>query len=219
MTRDRLSPLADPRTRTLTGSVATAELAQLGLPGHIVRQAVEHGAGTARASASLGYPRIYSGLRMWAESGNALVELGYEHGWEREHFGGVEPLVNRTIGCVIIVTAGDGATGEEHYQPQVRYDRPDLVQNIVRGGLNNLLTPTRDDWQVWFLLHNLNVQERVAGPVQAELSQPEDLDDGYVTGWITRILIAGTDGGEGVATRKPDAEPSEPVVTIRRRAS
>lgn len=223
---DRLTPFGNGRARILTGALAEAQLERLGLPGGIVRDAVEHGAGAARSVSTSEYPKNHAGVRMWAETGAAIVSQAYEFGWERERCGGVEPLVNRMLGVAILVTAGDGCTGEDRYNPHARYERPDLVRGIVRGGLNTLLSPAReDDWEIYFLLHHLDHQRDLErGYVAAELSAPLDItDDGRVTEWHTRIMIpAGTpDDGEParVTAPSPVTEPPSPAVTIRRRAS
>lgn len=219
-----LTPFGDGRTRIVTGASAEAELDRLALPGDIVRDGIEHGAGTARAASTSDYPRTYAGIRMWSETGAAIINQAYALGWEREHCGGVAPLVNRTLGLAIIVTAGDGCTGDERYDPDVRYERPELVRAIVRGELNTLLSPAPEDWDVYFLLHYVGDQDPERGFVPAELSRPEGLDgEGRVTRWRTRILIpAGGTGDDGVGRRTappPMVEPPSPAVTIRRRAS
>jgi hypothetical protein len=213
-------PSEDALSLVRTDSSARARLEQLGFtPPSIVRDALQHGAGTAK-SVTPWHPAAYGGYRMWAETIFALSWLGNDAGWEKEPVNGVELVTNHLTSVAVIVTAGNAATGFENYRPECRYDRPEMVQAIVNGTLDRLWDPERrrSDWQVWFLLHKLAAPSDV---VRAELSLPASIGpDGQVTRWVERLIIPGTSTGGGVerSAEEPDTTP-EPVVTVRRRAS
>lgn len=221
MSRSRIR-FAHPTTRLITGAEAQAKLAQLGFREGIVRDAIEVAAGRGRSVITSFYPRTYAGYSMWAETVGQLAQLGEDAGWGREHCRGVEPVVNHERGRAVIVVAGDGATASEHYEPQVRQDRGDVFQDILSGGLENLLDPAPvGPWEIWFLLHNTHAPGADENPVPAELSRPLGLDsEGYVTNWDTRIVIPQGGSGDGVARRRqPGTGGADTAVTIRRRAS
>lgn len=213
---------AQPTTNLLTGAEAEAKLAQLGFKKGLVRDALEIAAGRGRSVITTFYPRTYAGYSMWAEAIGQLSQLGEEDGWRREHCRGVEPVVNHERGRAVIVVAGDGSTGSEHYEPQVRQDRGDVFQDILKGGLENLLDPAPGGpWEIWFLLHNTHAPGADENAVPAELSMPLGLDsDGYVTRWDTRIVIPQGGTGDGAARRRQlDTGGTDTAITIRRRAS
>lgn len=207
-------------SRIRTGAEALSRLEQLGFtPPTIVRDAVQHGAGTAR-SVTPWHPVGYGGIRMWAETVSALAEHGRRCDWEHEAVKGVDLVTNHRTGVAVIVTAGDAATGLEDYRPDARYERPEMVQAIVNGTLDTLWDAEhgRADWQVWLLLHNVAANQ---GDVPAELSLPAAIGDGgHVTGWVERLLIPADDDRDGNRrTMDAPAVPPAPVVTVRRRAN
>lgn len=218
-TEDRLS-VGDMATKVSTGPLASARLQQLGFsPPALVREALEFAGGTAR-SVTPWHPAGYAGTRMWAETTFSLSMLGRECDWQHEAVKGVDLVTNHQTGTAIIVTAGDAATGFEKYRPETRYERPEMVQAIVNGTLDTLWDAQgdRNDWQVWFLLHNVAIDSDV---VPAELSLPAGIGaSGRVTRWVERVIIPA--GGSLDSQRMPVAEPEtplEPLVEVRRRVS
>ena len=172
------------------------------------------GAAGARGTNEL-HPRSYPGQRMWAESVASLRLETMPHGWVPEEYLGVDLVVQRTLGIAFIVTAGDGATGDDRYVPQVRYERRDVIRGLVNGALDHLFGRAEAQrWRVWFVLHYL-----AAGGLRAELAEPRWVDrGGWVSGWKERILIP--DAVFGSPTRRTTSGDNPPVVdvSVERRA-
>lgn len=214
------SPSPIPRAQVFTGPSAEARAQQLGIPGGTAPlvAALRDGASAAKATTDW-HPAPYKGQRMWAEAVARLAStLVKKPGtdWQNEAYHGVDLVANRRQCVAIIVTAGDSATGKEHYRPQVRFDRGDAVQGIVGGHLDQLWgpTPTSPKWEVWFLLHFL-----AADQLTGELSRPAGIGPGgYVTEWVQRIILPDTTfGGAKPGSRREDDAPPAVDVEVQRR--
>ena len=198
-------------------------LIQLGVKSpDIIRDAVQHGAGTARSASTPHHPANYAGMRMWAETLYALADQASPYGWRCESFKGVDMVTNHETGIAILVTAGDGATGEPHYSPDALYERPEMVRAIVSGALDTMWDAERGralKWQAWMLLHNRHAAAE--GIIPAELSLPATITkDGHVLSWTERLLISADrplDGDRQLEATSPRTP--APVVQVRRRAS
>lgn len=153
---------------------------------------------------------------MWGE---AVASLRYhlKPGWKADAMKGVDLVVDSTRGIAIIVTAGSAATGCKDYALQVRHDRGDVIQALVSGTRDTLLGPTeRPVWQVWFLVHFLDVSE-----VRGELAQPQHIaDSGFVYTWTERIILPNTEFGDPTQRGGRDRTGPPPVdITINRRGA
>jgi hypothetical protein len=176
-------------SRVYEGEAAESRLQELGVPGsEVLVDAIGYGAAAAR-SVTAKHPVSYRGLRLWAEA-TAYLRFELKHPWQPETILGVDLVVEQQRGIGIIVTKGDGATGNRSYAPQVVYERGEVIQRLINGSLDTLFTVgERPRWEVWFLLHHL---ARESCP--AELSRPLSIDPrGWVTGWHERILLPAAD--------------------------
>jgi hypothetical protein len=211
-----INPSQVPRAQVFTGPRAEARAQQLGIAGGTdpLVAALRDGASGARATTPM-HPLPYKGQRMWGETvaslGTRLLPV-----WSHEVYRGVDLVLNRFRGVAIIVTAGDSATGKENYFPQVRFDRGEAVQGIANGELDQLWgsTPTRPEWDVWFLLHFLQ-----GNSLTGELSRPSRIGPGgWVTGWSERIILPDTTfGGAKPRSRQGDDAPPAVEVDVQRR--
>jgi hypothetical protein len=201
------------------GPAAEARLQSLGIPGsRLVLDAVGDGASGAMATTTL-HPVSYFGQRMWAETVQSLRVLLENYGWEPMVVKGADLVVHRARGIALIVTAGDGCTGKDTFNPQVRYDRGDAVRALVGGHLDTLFDTAaeRPVWQVWFLLHYMSKDA-----LRVELSLPAAIGrSGWVTTWAERIILPEQTFGdhESAAESDPDEAATTAVeVNVRRRA-
>lgn len=207
--------------RVHTDAMAQARLMQLGFERpQDVREALQDGRAAARSAMTPYHPASYAGMRMWGETTASLAHLAGDYGWEHETFYGVDLVAHHAHGVAVIVTSGDGATGDEKYQPQVRYERREVITRLVNAESPTLWDVQRQTlaWDVWFLLHCI---ERDGVGVPAELSRPAEVNnDGFVTRFAERVLIPSFDPGDpGRGTEGTgDATPNTPVVNIQRRA-
>jgi hypothetical protein len=202
-------------SRIFVGEAAEARLRRLGLPGsEVLVQAIEAGEAAAR-SVTAYHPAPYRGNRLWAEA-TAFLRFSLEPRWEPEFVAGADIVVERERGAAIIVTKGDGATGDPSFEPQVSYERGEVIQTLVNGSLDTLFTAgSRPEWEVWFLLHNLQKDS-----CPAELSRPLGVDRrGWVSGWESRVLLPTTGHGpSGDVTAAPPTQPAPAIdVTVTRR--
>ena len=152
---------------------------------------------------------------MWGETVASLAFGLNRYGWERENYAGVDLVVERRRGFALLVTAGDAAAGDERYNPQVRYERREMIQELVNGHFDTLWgSADRPEWQVWFLLHCLT-----SAALRAELSRPAWVGQGgFVTGWVERVLLPEMGfAGPDPATRGDGAAPPEVDVEVQRR--
>lgn len=217
---DELTPSTRPSKRSgivHQGPDAIVRLAQLGFrQPSVVRSALQDGASSARAASTTMHPPSYAGVRMWGETTAALGFLAQLFGFEHEVVHGVDFVANHAKGVVVIVTAGDNATGFPSFDPQVRYPRKDVTAEIINGGLDRLWDSGRPDWQVWLLLHFLDRGDPI---VPAELSRPTGVvRGGLVRSWEERIIVPestpGTQGG--LFIEEPQAVEAPQVVVSRR---
>jgi hypothetical protein len=176
-----------PRSAIYSDIVADERLRILHIPGTpSLLQAVSHGAQAARSTSAF-HPRAYRGQRMWAETHAALGNLLHGDGWEPANFLGADLVLHNRSGLAIIVTAGDTATGNEHFTPQVRYERQEVITGLVNGHADTIFRASegeRPEWTIWFLLHHLGGKA-----IQAELSRPQSIHGGWVSTWAERILL------------------------------
>ena len=202
-----------PRSATYTDGVAEARLRALHIPGaHALIQAVGHGAQAARSTTPF-HPRAYRGQRMWAETHAALGNLLHGDGWAPANFLGADLVQHERDGIAIIVTAGDPATGQENYVPQVRYERQEVITGLVNGYADTIFRTSdseRPEWTIWFLLHYLSGKA-----IQAELSRPESIHGGWVSTWAERVLLPPT--GEPRQDRSRPRRAPEVDVPVGRR--
>jgi hypothetical protein len=174
--------------RVKLNGAAAARLSSLGFrrPAD-VRAAVQDGAAAARAASTPMHPRSYPGQRMWGETTASLAFMTQDLGFEKEEASNVDFLANHRTGTVVIVTAGDGSTGDPGFTPQVRYPRREITSLVINGGLDRIWDANRPSWDVWLLLHHLDRGEQI---VPAELSKAHEVTaDGLVTEWDERIII------------------------------
>lgn len=212
-----MSSILNPTPRTIIrmGIAAEVRLQQLGIPdgSNPVTAALSDGGAGARATTRY-HPRSYGGQRMWGETVASLRIYLEAHGWETDFFLGVDITLNRRLGLALIVTAGSAAVGDPANQPQVRYERKDVIRGLVNGSVDTLWSAQeRPEWEPWFVLHHLTGNE-----LRAEVARPTGIDrGGWVGSWTERIILPstafGTPGGGG----RPIAAPPEVDIDVQRR--
>ena len=207
------SSVSLPKTPVSSGVDAELRLLELGLSLDVLEECLSDGSSAYR-STTADHPTSYAGLRMWAETTASLRRNLALLDWESEDVSNVPLVVNRTSGRALIVTAGDGAAGDERYRPQVRYERRDIIQRLVNGELDSLFRPgRRPDWEVWFLLHNVSHYS-----MSAELARPTGVSsDGLVSDWAERILLP-PEKHEIVPSETIDMVPPEVSIDVQRRS-
>jgi hypothetical protein len=205
-----LNPSRLQRCPIFTDEAADSRLQAVGIPGcDLLVHAVKVGAQSARLT-TIHHPRSYQGVRMWAETYAALKRALHGQGWVGENFMGADLVLNERKGVAVIVTAGDSGTADADYNPQVRYDRQDVISGLVNGHADTLFgtgPAGRPDWSVWFLLHHFT-RNRTA----AELSRPNGIHRGLVSTWGERILLPHSDAQRpGREVVRPTPEIDVPV--------
>lgn len=204
---------AVPSVPIHTGVGAEVRLQQLGVPGsQPLVDALHDGASAARATTSE-HPAAYPGQRMWGETVASLRRALGHHGWTPETFKNVDLVLGPRQDIAIVVTAGDPTAGDQRYNPQVRYERREVIQGLVNGPGSTLWGPTdAPRWEIWFLLHHLTGRT-----LDGELSRPQAVaGNGWVSAWSERIMLPQT--GFGPSPRRRSQQPPEVEVDVQRRA-
>jgi hypothetical protein len=112
----------------------------------------------------------------------------------------------------IALVAGDAATGNENYTPQVKYARGPVATEFVQGSFFEGFPQDVENVDWWYLLHEIKL-----GGWHAELSLPAEIKSGRVTRWKHRIQIV-ADGSDGLPVTAA-ATPELPTPTVRWRES
>lgn len=203
------------------------------LSGELLLSALEAGmADQARTTEN--HPATYRGSVMYGESTCRLRELGLPLGWIRESTKNFETLVAPDGRMAIVVASGDEWTGTASVarQPTTRHGKGLVTRRVVYRNrqaalefvnsaeqTNAEVFAPDDDGQdkyqlTWFLLHCL-----VDGELRSELSHPTKIDEaGKITAWSERLILGRIPGSPEVMPR-PEDEPVEPIVEVRRRGN
>lgn len=168
-------------------------LAELDIPIDVVRNAIKNANRAAMAKSSSVYPRTAKGLVRWLETvGNLRGGLtDYNHDvWSLSDPNNRPILINNRRSIELGVVGGNASTGsnDPSAKPQVSRSKGPETQQAVSSNkqlaLFTVSTELSQTLQTWFLLYHV-------GPngIKCELSLPEGMENGFFTGWLTRVLI------------------------------
>jgi hypothetical protein len=180
----------------------------------MLQRSIEVGDSKRRLVSQPIYPATYRGVVMWAET---LAELRRQllkirDGWE---IGATENYA--TVYCTerdiaIAVVAGDGAVGRSLHEPRLTRKKGTKTTQRVRLNARLLYVqeelfsreelhlPPDEACRTWFLLVHPTTKE-----IRIELSCPLSIDDeGFVSGWLERILLSPVLISGAIAPVSPD---------------
>ncbi|HEX7167543.1 MAG TPA: hypothetical protein VF230_11240 [Acidimicrobiales bacterium] len=189
-------------------------LDRLGMPADLLHEAGRRGHVDRRFASPLDFPgrgeydAASTGLRTICEEGGTLTSA-----WHRATYLGIPVAFNLDETVAIAVTSGDEFTGiNGDRDPRTRPIKgPNAAVAAARQGLPLLRGYDADGdgddrgVELWYVLTYVDAER-----VRMEISQSALVEDGYVTGWHERVILAGVDL-DGVGLRPTPVAPTPPL--------
>lgn len=181
----------------LQGPEADNRLAELGLEQSTLCASLAYGYGYA-ATCTGHHPLTLPGTMAWGFAIAALRDRLVYEDWKIGRFNNFETVIHPSGTHAVAVTSGDAHAGDPISTPRTRYRKGQAMELVVSGNLQmSLAAVAHDDalvpeeanpvsMRTWLLLH---YYDRIAEAVQAELSLPSFIENGWVTGWAERIMV------------------------------
>lgn len=217
-------------TAVLDGFDAERRLRELDIKESELRNPLLHGYGYA-ASCTSHNPLTLPGTMAWGFTIGALRDLLVARGWTIGRFNNFETVIHPTRSHAVAVTSGNSHAGDPTATPRTRYRKGETMQLAVSGNtqlsfasLSDSLAfvPDASDprgMHTWLLLH---YHDRLAEQIRAELSLPNFMENGWITGWAERIMLDPMDFSTGIAITPDDDLDSggdDIEIDVTRRAS
>jgi hypothetical protein len=184
-------------TVVFEGFDAERRLHELGLVAAELHDALLNGYGYA-ASCTSHNPLTLPGTMAWGFSISALRDILVVRAWKVGRFNNFETVVHPTRSHAVAVTSGNARAGDRFAMPRTRYRKGEAMQLAVSGNTQMSLASLSDDpafvpdeadprrMHTWLLLH---YYDRLTETIRAELSLPDYMENGWITGWAERILL------------------------------
>jgi hypothetical protein len=186
-------------TRVLVEREAVDRLAGLGLTAEIVERVVRRADAEASICTALD-PPIMEGLTRWGRTNRFLREELISAGWSFDNPRNLPRTIHPSGEFAIVATTGDELTGLAELRPATKYPKGYATAQAVE--INEQLTldfgdfdlrpdargatgaTDADDVLTWLLLFHVDEDG-----FRVELSLPNAIDDGRITGWAERIIL------------------------------
>jgi hypothetical protein len=208
-----------------TPAAAMRRLADLGVSLEALQRAPA-GGHAARISCTPNDPPIIPGTHAWSYTVRTLREELCPLGWRKADPSNFPLVINDKRKINIAVESGDALTHQAHGSPRTKSLKGLYTEAaILRNNLESDLFPDDLDadlrrvaaileYPTWVLLIYITDDE-----YRAELSLPDEMEDGLIVSWKERIFIP--DPGESVGGRitEPSVDQGPDIdVPVRRRA-
>lgn len=176
--------------RVLAEDKAVDRLAEFGLTVEIVERVVRRADADASMCTYLD-PPIMEGLTRWARTNRYLREELIPVGWQFDNPRNLPRTIHPSGDFAIVATTGDDLTGLAELLPATKYAKGGATAAAVE--LNGQLTLDFGDFdferqsvsvQTWLLLFHVDDEG-----FRVELSLPDAITDGRITGWAERIIL------------------------------
>ena len=183
-------------TRVLAERAAVDRLAELGLSVEIVERVVRRADAEASMCTELD-PPIMEGLTRWGRTNRFLREELIFAGWGFDNPRNLPRTIHPSGEFAIVATTGDELTGLAELLPATKYAKGYATAQAV--GINEQLALDFGDFDLglgdgwpaeardlatWLLLFHVDEDG-----FRAELSLPNAIADGRITGWAERIIL------------------------------
>jgi hypothetical protein len=182
-------------TRVLVERAAIDRLGELGLTAELVERVVRRADAEASMCTALD-PPIMEGLTRWGRTNRFLREELIPAGWSFDNPRNLPRTIHPSGEFAIVATTGDELTGLAELLPGTKYAKGYATAQAV--GINEQLAldfgdfdlgldddrATARDVATWLLLFHAD-----SGGFRAELSLPNAIADGRITGWAERIIL------------------------------
>lgn len=202
---------------------ARRRLAELGIAVEALQAALQAGT-AARLACTENDPPFIPGTEAWRFVVRTLREELLPKGWRKSDPGNYSLVSNDERKVSIVVASGDDLTRVYPGSPRTRslkglYTEAAIVRNTYQYDLfpETLTERLREvaavlEYPVWILLIQITDEE-----TRAELSLPNEIDDGVIVSWAERIFIPDDEPGEGGGKKyDDDIGPDFDVPVVRR---
>lgn len=207
---------------------AEQRLNEFGLRADRLRGALEHGYGYA-ASCTSHNPLTLPGTMAWGFTVGALRDDLVNDGWTVGRHRGLETVIHPSRSLGILVTSANSHAGDPDGHLRTRYRKGDATALVVSQNAQMSLGAVASDeadaallgkpevqpGQTWLLLHRLDALAEV---IRAELSLPDFIEHGWITGWAERIMLDPIDFSTDVEMATDDDGEDEIDISVVRRA-
>jgi hypothetical protein len=176
--------------RVLAEKKAVDRLAEFGLSVEMVERIVRRADADASMCTYLD-PPIMEGLTRWARTNRYLREELVPAGWRFDNPRNLPRTIHPGGEFAIVATTGDDLTGLTELLPATKYAKGGATAAAVE--LNGQLVLDFGDFdfgrhrsslQTWLLLFRVDDEG-----FRVELSLPNAITDGRITGWAERIIL------------------------------
>ncbi len=183
-------------TRVLVERAAIGRLAEFGLTAEVVERVVRRADAEASMCTALD-PPIMEGLTRWGRTNRFLREELIPAGWSFDNPRNLPRTIHPSGEFAIVATTGDELTGLAELRPATKYAKGYATAQAV--GINEQLALDFGDFGLglgddraaggrdaatWLLLFHADEDG-----FRAELSLPNAIVDGRITGWAERIIL------------------------------
>lgn len=210
------------------GIEATERLGELDLRSDQLRAALEHGYGYA-ASCTSHNPVTLPGTMAWGFTIGALRDGLVNDGWSVGRHHGLETVIHPSRSHGILVTSANSHAGDPGGQLRTRYRKGDATALVVSHNAQMTLgalassqadaamlgEPDGQPGQTWLLLHCLDPMAEV---IRSELSLPDFIEHGWITGWAERIMLDPVNFSTDVEMGNHDDGDDDIDISVVRRA-
>jgi hypothetical protein len=214
-------------TRVLVERAAVDRLAELGLSTELVERVVRRADAEASICTALD-PPIMEGLTRWGRTNRFLREELIPAGWSFDNPRNLPRTIHPSGDFAIVATTGDELTGLAELLPATKYAKGYATIQAVE--VNEQLTLDFGDFDLspngraadpdvlltWLMLFHVDEDG-----FRVELSLPNAIDDGRITGWAERIILPvfPRDDDRLAAAARPDGADQDEriVVEVNRR--
>lgn len=208
----------------LEGFDAERRLYELDLLPIELRNALLNGYGYA-ASCTSHNPLTLPGTMAWGFSIGALRDILVARAWEVGRSNNFETVIHPSRSHAIAVTSGNARAGDRTATPRTRYKKGEAMMLAVsrntQMSLASLahhaaLVPDQSDprgMHTWLLLH---YYDRLSESIRAELSLPDYMENGWVSGWAERIMLDPVDFSTDVDLGIDDGDDDIDIDVTRR---
>jgi hypothetical protein len=217
-------------TAVLDGFDAERRLGELGVQESELRDALLYGYGYA-ASCTSHNPRTLPGTMAWGFTIGALRDMLVDRDWGIGRFNNFETVIHPSRSHAVAVTSGNAHAGDRTATPRTRYRKGETMALAVTGNTQMSFAALSDDdafapdesdprtMHTWLLLH---YHDRGMERIRAELSLPNHMENGWITGWAERIILGPMDFSTSITIipgDDGDAGGDEIEIDVTRRVS
>jgi hypothetical protein len=178
--------------RVLADEEAVDKLAELGLTVEVIERVIRRADAEASMCTALD-PPIMEGMTRWARTTRFLREELIPQGWRFDNPRNLPRTIHPSGEFAIVASTGDDLTGLLDTLPTTKYLKGAATARAVE--INEQLALDFGDFELsdgdgageiltWLLMYHADEDE-----FRVELSLPDAIVDGRITGWAERIIL------------------------------